>query len=68
MISASRRVEAPSLHANASSPGMMEGGGLFSDFELTETVPSAQAPRRHALFEEGPAGRLPGAVFLGYLH
>ena len=31
-ISASRRVEAPSRHRRASSPGMMEGGGLFFDF------------------------------------
>ena len=30
-ISASRRVEAPSLHSNASSPGMMEVGGLVFD-------------------------------------
>ena len=33
LISASRRVEAPSLHSNASSPGMMEVGGFFFDFE-----------------------------------
>ena len=33
LISASRRVEAPSLHSNASSPEMMDVGGFFSDFE-----------------------------------
>ena len=32
-ISASRGAAAPSLHSNASSPGMMEVGGFFSDFE-----------------------------------
>ena len=34
-ISASRRVEAPSLHSNASSPGEEVVGGLFFDFEST---------------------------------
>ena len=36
-ISASRRVVVSSLHSNASSPGMMDVGGFFCDFE---------APRR----------------------
>ena len=46
-ISASRRVEAPSLHSNASSPGMMEVGGFFFDFEAIQTVSSEyDAPRR----------------------
>ena len=36
-ISASRRVEAPSLHSNASSPGMMEVGGLFFELEAVWT-------------------------------
>ena len=31
-ISASRRVEAPSRHRRASSPGMMEVGGFFFEF------------------------------------
>ena len=39
-ISASRRVEAPSLHSNASSPGMMEVGGLFFYFEPIRTCVS----------------------------
>ena len=29
-MTTSRRVEAPSLHSNASSPGMMEVGGFFT--------------------------------------
>ena len=33
MISASRDVVAPSRHRGDSSPGMMEVGGLFFDFE-----------------------------------
>jgi len=59
-ITASRRVEAPSLHSNASSPGMMEVGGLFFDFEAVRTafdgrcsahdVVAAMAPSRgHAM-------------------
>ena len=39
MIPASRRVEAPSLHSNVSSPGMMEVGGFFSDFEANRGAP-----------------------------
>jgi hypothetical protein len=47
MISASRRVEEPSLHSNASSPGMMEVGGFFFDFEAIRTASSDRdAPRR----------------------
>ena len=37
MISASRRVEMPSRHRRDSSPGMMEVGGFFSDFEAIRT-------------------------------
>ncbi len=36
-LAASRRVEAPSLHSNASSPGMMDVGGLFYEFEAVRT-------------------------------
>ena len=43
LISASRRVEAPSLHSNASSPGMMEVGGFFFDFEAVRTEPRCSA-------------------------
>ena len=46
-ISASRRVETPSRHRRASSPGMMEVGGFFFDFEAVRTVSSEyDAPRR----------------------
>jgi len=38
-ISASRRVEAPSRHRRASSPGMMEVGGLFVEFGAVRTAP-----------------------------
>ena len=45
--SASRRVEAPSLHSNASSPGEEAVGGFFFDFEPFRTVSSEyDAPRR----------------------
>jgi hypothetical protein len=37
MISASRRVETPSLHSNASSPGEQAVGGLFFEFEAVRT-------------------------------
>jgi hypothetical protein len=37
-FAASRRVEAPSRHRRASSPGMMEVGGLFSDFGAGRTA------------------------------
>ena len=43
MIPASRRVETPSRHRRDSSPGMMEVGGFFSDFEAVRC--SAQAHR-----------------------
>ena len=46
-ISASRRVETPSLHSNASSPGMMEVGGFFFEFGAVRTASSDRdAPRR----------------------
>ena len=46
-ISASRRVEAPSRHRCDSSPGMMEVGGFFFDFEAIRTASSDRdAPRR----------------------
>ena len=53
-ISASRRVEAPSRRRRASSPGMMEVGGLFFDFEAV----------RISMLRTGPDGpvRRPGAV------
>ena len=35
--SASRRVEAPSLHSNASSPGEEAVGGFFVEFERIRT-------------------------------
>ena len=38
LISASRRVEAPSLHSNASSPGMMEVGGFLFIFGAVRTA------------------------------
>ena len=37
MISASRRVETPSRHRRASSPGEEVVGGLFFDFEAVST-------------------------------
>ena len=54
MISASRRGEAPSLHSNASSPGMMEVGGFFFDIEavrtaLTEMLRAGHRRAPHAL-------------------
>ena len=36
-ISASRRVEAPPLHSNASSPGMTDVGGFFFYFGAVRT-------------------------------
>ena len=53
-ISASRRVEAPSLHSNASSPGTMDVGGFFLDFEavrtdLTEMLRAGDRRAAHAL-------------------
>ena len=39
-IPASRRVEAPSRRRRASSPGMMEVGGLFFEFEAIRTCVS----------------------------
>ena len=48
LFSASRRVEAPSRHLHESSPGMMEVGGFFSDFEAIRTEASDRdAPRRY---------------------
>ena len=35
---ASRGAAVPSLHSNASSPGMMEVGGFFVDFEAVRTA------------------------------
>ena len=54
IISASRRVEAPSLHPNASSPGVMDVGGFFFDFEavrtdLTEMLRAGHRRPAHAL-------------------
>ncbi len=40
-ISASRRVETPSRRRRASSPGMMEVGGLFFDFDAPRRFYSA---------------------------
>ena len=49
-ISASRRVVVVSLHCHASSPGMMEVGGLFFDFEAVRTESrDRDAPRRSTL-------------------
>ena len=45
-ISASRRVEAPSRHLHESSPGMMDVGGFFVDFD---------APRRSRACVWGPS-------------
>ena len=46
-ISASRGAAAPSRHRRASSPGMMEVGGFFSEFEAVRTESSDRdAPRR----------------------
>ena len=45
-ISASRCVEAPSLHSNASFPGMMDVGGFFFDFEPFRTVTRCRAQAR----------------------
>ena len=45
MISASRRVEAPSCRRRASSPGMMEVGVFFSDFEWIRTASGPGAAR-----------------------
>ena len=52
-ISASHCVETPSRHRRASSPGMMEVGGFFSDFEAVRTVFSEyNAPRRSKAFKK----------------
>ena len=40
MISASRGAAAPSRHRRAASPGMMDVGGLFFDFEAVRTESS----------------------------
>jgi hypothetical protein len=46
-ISASRRVETPSRHRRASSPGEEVVGGLFVEFEAVRTASSEyDAPRR----------------------
>ena len=47
-ISASRRVAVPSRRRRASSPGMMEVGGFFSEFEAvqTESVPRRTSGHR----------------------
>ena len=46
-IAASRGAAAPSRHRRASSPGMMEVGGLFFDIEAVRTASSDRdAPRR----------------------
>ena len=42
-ISASRGAAAPSRHRRASSPGMMEVGGLFFYFEAVRTEPQCSA-------------------------
>ena len=44
LLAASRRGEAPSLHSNASSPGMMDVGGSFSN--LRRVVPRRPAGHR----------------------
>ena len=49
MISASRRVEAPSRRRRASSPGEEVVRGFFVEFEAVRTASSdCDAPRRHA--------------------
>ena len=46
-ISASRGAAVPSLHSNASYPGMMDVGGFFFDFEAVRTASRDHgAPRR----------------------
>ena len=47
-----RRVEAPSLHTNASSPGEEAVGGLFPDFEPMLMVLSAQGHGVHRFVGE----------------
>jgi len=44
-ISASRGAAVPSLHSNASSPGMMKVGGFFFDFEAIRTESRATVLR-----------------------
>ena len=48
MISASRRVEVPSRHRCASSPGEQAVGGFFFDFEPIRTASVAATRRRPA--------------------
>ena len=63
MISASRRVEAPSRHLHESSPGEEVVGGLFFDFEgvRTDLTEMLRAGRPESLegqaFEQGHGGR-----------
>ena len=45
-ISASRCVEAPSLHSNASSPGMMDVGGFLFIFEAVRTARRSRRPSK----------------------
>ena len=55
MISASRRVEAPSLHSNASSPGVMDVGGVFFEFEAVRTALTEMLRAGDADPPRGPA-------------
>ena len=66
LISASRRVEAPSRHRRASSPGEEVVGGLVFDFEAIRTaLRDRDAPRRCS-GSEGAAPRAEVARTVGY--
>ena len=64
MISASRRVETPSLHSNASSPGERVVGGLFFEFEAVRTEPRCSAQAARSCRTAGPSTRNLGIILL----
>ena len=61
---ASRRVEAPSRHRRASSPGEQVVGGLFVDFEAVRTESRDRDAPRRSLGAAGGVRRLPPAEAL----
>ena len=64
MISASRRVEAPSLHSNDSCPSHDDVGGFFFEAEAVRTASSDRdAPRRLLLFMRFEDPRKPISIY-----
>ena len=54
-ITASRGAAAPSLHSNASFPGMMEVGGLFFDFGAVRTAFDGRCSARDVVAAMAPS-------------